>query len=137
MRFPRRRPFLVVGGLGIPLFAAGAAALDAPLLLYPSILLLGVVGWVFMPVVFTIPMEIPGMNPARVGIAVAMVLGAANLAGFVVPLLVGYLRDVTGSFTLGLAIACALAPLLAVCAWAMPETGPIAATPRAERVPAK
>ena len=140
VRIPRRRPFLIAGGLGIPLFAAGATAIDLPLLLIPSILLLGIVGWVFMPVVFTIPMELPGMNAARVGIAVAMVLGAANLAGFVVPLLVGYLRDLTGSFTPGLAIACALAPALAACAWAMPETGPIdagqPAEPDAGRAPA-
>lgn len=125
VRFPARRPFLVAGGLGIPLFAAGAIAMDTPLLLYPSILLLGIAGWIFMPVVFTIPMEIPGINASRVGIAVAVVLGAGNGAGFVVPLMVGYLRDVTGSFTLGLAIALAMAPALAVCAWLMPETGPV------------
>jgi len=126
VRLPRRRPFLIAGGLGIPLFAAGAIGMDLPLLLYPSIVLLGIFGWVFMPVVFTIPMEIPGMTASRVGIAVAVVLGAGNLAGFVVPLLVGYLRDQTGSFTLGLAIACGLALILAVCAYLMPETGPVA-----------
>ena len=130
VRIPQRRPFLIAGGLGIPLFAAGAIAFDAPLLLYPSILVLGVIGWIFVPVVFTIPMEIPGMTASRVGIAVAIVLGAGNLAGFFVPLMVGYLRDQVGSFTPGLAIACALAPILAVCAYAMPETGPVGARTR-------
>ncbi|MGE3857616.1 MAG: CynX/NimT family MFS transporter [Dehalococcoidia bacterium] len=138
VRIPRRRPFLVAGGLGIPLFAAGAIAMDQPLLLYPSILMLGVAGWIFMPVVFTIPMEIPGMNASRVGIAVAMVLGAGNLAGFFVPLMVGYLRDQLGSFTLGLTIACALSLLLAACALAMPETGPVGPrSPRRVEAPAR
>lgn len=122
VRVPTRRPFLLAGGLGIPLFAAGAILLDAPLL-FVAIAVLGIVGWVFMPVVFTIPMEIPGMNGARVGIAVAMVLGAGNLAGFFIPLMVGYLRDQTGSFVLGLSIACSLALVMVACTALMPETG--------------
>ncbi len=125
VRLPRRRPFLIAGGLGIPLFAAGAIAMDVPLLLYPSVIMLGIAGWIFMPIVFTIPMEIRGMTGARVGIAVAIVLGAGNLAGFVVPLMVGALRDASGSFVLGLAIACALSLVLVACALAMPETGPV------------
>jgi len=125
VRLPRRRPFLIAGGLGIPVFAAATILFGAPLL-YVAIALLGIVGWVFMPVVFTIPMEIPGMNASRVGIAVAMVLGAGNLAGFFVPLLVGYLSDLTGSFVLGLAIASALSLLLVACTALMPETGPVA-----------
>ena len=126
VRLPRRRPFLIAGGLGVPLFAAGAIAMDLPPLLYPSIMLLGIAGWIFMPVVFTIPMELPGMNASRVGVGVALVLGAGNLAGFFVPLMVGALRDQTGSFTLGLTIAAALALVMVVCALAMPETGPVA-----------
>lgn len=130
VRIPQRRPFLVAGGVGIPLAAAGAILLDQPAL-YGALLMLGIVGWIFMPVVFTIPMEIPGMTGARVGIAVALVLGAGNLAGFFIPLMVGYLRDLSGSFTLGLALACALAPLMALGALAMPETGPVGdRTPR-------
>ncbi len=126
MIFPRRRPFLIVGGLGIPIFAAGAIAVDTPALLYPSLLMLGITGWIFMPVVFTIPMELPGMTGSRVGVAVALALAAGNLAGFVVPLMVGYLRDQLGSFTVGLALACALSLVMAACGWAMPETGPVA-----------
>ena len=137
VRVPQRRPFLMAGGLGIPVFAAGAILFDQPLLT-GALLLLGIVGWIFMPVVFTIPMEVPGMTGARVGIAVALVLGAGNLAGFFVPLMVGTLRDLTGSFTLGLALACALAPLMALCALAMPETGPVRPrTPRPVEAPVR
>ena len=42
--------------------AAGALGMDGTALLYPSILLLGIAGWIFMPVVFTIPLELPGMT---------------------------------------------------------------------------
>ncbi len=126
VRLPRRRPFLIAGGLGIPLFATGAIAMNLPVVLYPSVVLLGVAGWIFMPIVFTIPMEVPGMNASRVGIAVAVVLGSANLAGFFAPLMVGAVRDLTGSFTPGLAIACALSLVLVGCAVAMPETGTLA-----------
>ncbi|MSQ42323.1 MAG: MFS transporter [Dehalococcoidia bacterium] len=123
VRLPHRRPFLITAGLVIPVAAFGCFASANPLLLYPSVVVLGVMGWIFMPVVFTIPMELPGMTPERVGIVVATVLGAGNLSGFVAPLFVGYLRDQTGAFSLGLGIASSLALVLALCGYLMPETG--------------
>ncbi len=123
VRFPRRRPFLVVAGLLIPVAALGAFASAEPWLLYPSVAVLGVVSWVFIPVVFTIPMELPRMTPERVGVTTALVLTAGNTSGFFAPLAVGMLRDMTGTFTAGLGLAALLALGLAVAGWLMPETG--------------
>lgn len=105
-----RRPFLVASGLLMPLAAIGTFALDEPLLLYPSAALLGVAAWLYFPVAFTIPMELPGMTPERAGVAVATALGIGNVAAFASPLLVGVLRDLTGGFGPGLTI-CSLLPL--------------------------
>ncbi len=105
-----RLPFLVASGLLMPAAALGTFATDEVLLLYPSAALLGVAAWLYFPVAFTIPMELPGMTPERAGVAVATALGIGNVAAFASPLLVGLLRDLTGGFELGLTI-CALLPL--------------------------
>lgn len=122
-RFPRRRPFLIVAGLLMPVTAIGAFVTSNPTVLYPSLALFGVVSWVFIPVVFTIPMELPGMTPERVGVTTAVVLCVGNLSGFVAPLLVGAMRDATGTFASGLTVVSLLAVGLAVAGWLMPETG--------------
>ena len=122
-RFPRRRPFLIVSGVLLPVFAVGCFALNMPVVLLVSVAAFGVLGWVFMPIVFTIPMELPNMTAERVGVAIAMVLSAANLAGFVFPLLVGFLRDLTGGFTVALSLCAVLGLALAGAGYLMPETG--------------
>jgi len=123
VRFPRRRPFLIAAGVLMPVAALGTLLGASPLVMLPSVALFGVLSWVFIPVVFTIPMELPRMNPARVGMTVAVFLTAGNLSGFVVPLLVGSLRDQTGALTLGLVGAAMLPVALAASGYLMPETG--------------
>ncbi len=123
VRFRRRRPFLIIAGLLLPLTAIGSFVSSNPLLLYPSVSLFGVMSWVFIPVVFTIPMELPRMTPERVGVTVAVVLSMGNLSGFAASLVVGLIRDRTGVFSVGLMIAALLAVGLAVAGYLMPETG--------------
>ncbi len=122
-RYPRRRPFLIVAGVLLPVFAAGCFVANVPLLLLACVPVFGILGWVFMPIVFTIPMELPNMTPERVGVTVGIVLSAGNLSGFVFPFLVGFLRDLTGSFMLGFGICALMALALAAAGYLMPETG--------------
>lgn len=123
VRFPRRRPFLITAGFLMPITAIGTFATANPVVLYPSLALFGMVSWVFIPVVFTIPMELPGMTPGRVGVTTAVVLCVGNLSGFFAPLIVGAVRDATGAFALGLTVVSLLAAALALAGWLMPETG--------------
>src|SRR5690606_35155991 len=109
----------------------GAFVSDNPLVLYASVALFGVLGWVFMPVVFTIPMELPGMTPDRVGVLIAVVLSAGNLSGFLSPLIVGFLRDRTGDFAVGLGTIALVAFALAIAGLLIPETGGRPPTPAA------
>jgi cyanate permease len=129
-----RRPFLVISGLLMPVAAVGTFVSDEPLLLFPSAALLGVAAWLYFPVAFTIPMELPGMTPERAGVAVATALSIGNVAAFASPLLVGVLRDLTGGFGVGLTI-CALLPLslVAVGLLLRPSRGELATSPAAGR----
>lgn len=123
VRFPRRRPFLIAAGTLMPLAALGTLLGATPFVMLPSVALFGVLSWIFIPVVFTIPMELPGMSAARVGMTVAVFLSAGNLSGFLVPLVVGSLRDQTGALTAGLVGAAVLPAAMAVAGYLMPETG--------------
>jgi cyanate permease len=121
-RFPARRPYLIAAGLLIPVASFGAFTTAEPVVLYPSLVLLGIAGWLFFPALFTIPMELPGVTPERVGTMVAFVLSTGNLGGFLAPLVVGALRDASGAYTPGLAMAAVLAFGLAVAGFIIPET---------------
>jgi len=123
VRYPKRRPFLIGTGLLLPVIALGTFTTTSPAVLYPSLAALGILSWIAMPLVFTIPMELPGMRPERVGIATALVLAIGNTSGFLAPLMVGILRDATGAFTAGLLLVGCLALVLAAAGWLMPETG--------------
>jgi cyanate permease len=89
---------------------------------YPSLILLGIAGWLFFPALFTIPMELPGITHERVGMVVAFVLSTGNLGGFLAPLFVGAVRDATGTYAPGLAMAAVLAVGLAIAGYMIPET---------------
>ena len=133
LQIPRRRPFLVGAGLLMPLTAFGCFVTPAPMVLLPSLVLFGLVSTVFVPVMLTIPMEAPQIGPTRAGVAVSVILAAGNLSGFVAPLLVGAVRDATGTFAVGLGGAALLALVLAVSGLLVPETGPVAAKAEAAR----
>jgi cyanate permease len=126
VRLGRRRPLIMASGALVPIAAVGTFASSNPLLLYPSVALFGVVTWLHFPSSITVPMELPSMTPERAAVAVATMLSLANLSGFFAPLLIGFARDRTDSFELGLSI-CAILPLsLLVAGYLLRETGPAA-----------
>jgi len=96
-----------VGVLG--LFATPTLAL---LLALPVVTVgIGVGG--LSPLIRAIPVEIEGIGPALTGTAVGLVFAVGEVGGFLGPVVVGALRDATGSFAPGLAL-CAVAALVAV-----------------------
>ena len=69
------------------------------------------------PLIRAIPVEIEGIGPALTGTAVGLVFAVGEVGGFLGPVVVGALRDATGSFAPGLAL-CAAAALVTVGAGA-------------------
>lgn len=69
------------------------------------------------PLIRAIPVEIEGIGPALTGTAVGLVFAVGEVGGFLGPVVVGALRDATGSFAPGLAL-CATAALVTVGAGA-------------------
>ena len=94
-----------IGGLGAFLFSE-------PALIYPSVIVMGVGSWLYVPTLLTLPMQMDGMTQERVAVVWGSLLTFSGFAMFVAPIFVGALRDVSGSFFPGLAIA-------AVASWAL------------------
>jgi cyanate permease len=98
-----------VGGLGAFLFS------ETPLI-YTSVIIMGVGSWIYVPKLLTLPMQMAGMTPERVAVVWGSLLTFSGFAMFIAPIFVGALRDATGSFFPGLAVA-------AVASWALLVAG--------------
>ncbi len=119
----RRRPFLIVTG-GAMLASGLGGFLVGPPLLYLVVAAMGFVGWLYLVSAFTLPMELPGMTPQRLGVMMATSLGIGNLANFASPLMVGALTDATGSYIPGFTVLSVMALSISVAGYLLPETGP-------------
>lgn len=91
---------------------AGLGGLGAFLLpglggIYPAVIILGIGSWLYVPTLLTLPMQMAGMTPERVAVVWGSLLTFSGFAMFVSPILVGGLRDLSGSFIPGLAVCAA------------------------------
>ncbi|MBF8299572.1 MAG: putative integral rane protein, partial [Dehalococcoidia bacterium] len=125
-----RKPFLVVPCIILPVAAIGTFATNNQAVIIPAIMLLGMASSIFMPALFTVAMELPGITPQRVALVISTVLTLGNLGAAISPWAVGASTDRLGSYLPSL-FALALLPLLTVVAGSLlPETGPKAAARR-------
>ena len=94
-RLPRRRPILAAGQLlkiaGM-LLAVLAAGHSLPVTV-AGVGLFGFGNGLWMPVMFRIPTELPGMDSGRVAAAFSMMMSIGYVSGFIAPLLGGALCD--------------------------------------------
>ena len=123
LRVARRRPFLIVPGI-----LAGYAGFSSFLLagspaVYIAVIAIGFVCWFYVPVLMTIPMELPGTDPKRVSIIFAAIMAIGSVMVFIAPLVVGASIDLLGSYLPGLAFFSVLAWSLGGSGFLLPETG--------------
>ena len=104
----------VAGGLG-------AFLLPSPAWIYPAVVILGIGSWLYVPTLLTLPMQMAGMTPEKVAVVWGSLLTFSGFAMFVAPILVGVLRDVTGSFFPGLAICAAASWALLIAGFLLPD----------------
>lgn len=103
-RFQIRRPALIASGVGISFGAAGLALGGTGPLSYAGIVLtaLGIGG--LSPLIRAIPAELDGLGSEYTGTAIGFVFAVGEIGGFIGPVAIGWLRDVTGSFVPGLLV---------------------------------
>lgn len=119
-RLGLRRPLVLACGVLLPVATVG-------LLwgLYPFLwaTLVGMVFQFYVAPFFTMPMELPDATPQSVGVMFGAILSLAYLTTFGAPVLVGWLKDQSGSCGPGLTLLAVLSASLAVGGWLLPETG--------------
>lgn len=103
-RFNARRPAVILCGLvacvGVgAILAGGTTGLAAVGIVAAG---LGVGG--LSPLVRAIPPDLDGIGPQLTGTAVGLVFAVGEIGGFLGPVLVGGLHDITGTYAIGLAV---------------------------------
>ena len=102
-RVDRTRESIVVCGAVACVGALGLLAEPGVvLLLGVPVALVGLGMGGLSPLIRAIPVELEGIGPALTGTAVGLVFAVGEVGGFLGPVLIGALRDATGSFTPGL-----------------------------------
>ncbi len=124
-----RKPFLVIPGILLGFAGLGTFLVNNLIIIYISVALLGICELIFMPVIFTICMELPGTTPRVAALTIAATLAIGNVCGFTGPLIVGFLTDITGSYLPGLVVCSVLSWSLLIGGLLLPETGPRAKQP--------
>ncbi len=125
-RLGRRKPFLIISGLGTGLAALCAVLFNIPAVMYLSVALFGIFGAIHVSSLFTIPMEMPGMSVRSGVIVIAMMQVGGNFGNFISPLVTGVIVDATGSYLTAFITFVILSFGLLVAGILMPETGPSA-----------
>ena len=115
-RFGSKRVIFLVSGVMIGVGGPGAFLSGNLGGIYASLIVLGVGSWLYVPALLSLPMELPGMTPEKVAMVWGSFITLSGFGMFLSPLLVGGLRDVTGSFLPGFTVC-------AVAAWALLVAG--------------
>lgn len=122
-RTRRRRPYLIIPGILIGFAGIGAFMLADSIAVYFAVVALGFACWFYLPALLTIPMELTPADPGRVSMILATLMTVGGIVGFLAPLIVGAITDLTGSFVPGLALFAATAWSLGIAGFLLPETG--------------
>ncbi|WP_049996253.1 MFS transporter [Halococcus sediminicola] len=119
-RFSIRRWAVVLAGLLVSSGTMMLLAFDSELLLAASgIVAVGVGLGGVGPLLRAIPVELAGIGPRLTATAVGFIFAVGEVGGFLGPFLIGSLRDVTDSFTPGLAVVATGGIVIAAAGWQM------------------
>ena len=123
LRIRPRRLFFIVPGVMAGVGGLGSFLIDNTAVTYFSVILMGLGAWLYVPSLLTLPIELPGMTPQKVALAWGWIMTASGVGTFIAPLVVGIMKDSTGSFTPGFLIFGLLAWFLFVAGFLLPGTG--------------
>jgi len=103
-RLGARRTALMVCGLVATLGISGVLSSGLGLVLLGSVLVTGFGFGGLSPLIRAIPPELEGIGARLTGTAVGFIFAVGEIGGFLGPVLIGTLYDLTGSYTPGLGI---------------------------------
>jgi nitrate/nitrite transporter NarK len=118
-RFPRKKIMLILGLLcGPAIFIIG---LDFSISVWVAPFLAGFFLMGIMTIAFMIPVDHPKLSP-YVASAAAIISSLGNLGSFILPVMVGYTRDLTGSFFVALLLLAIIGEITVLLSFALKES---------------
>ena len=115
------RAILVFSGILVTVGGFGSFLSPGLVAIYVFVVVLGVGSWIYVPSLLTIPMRLPGATPQQVAVVWGSIMTFAGLGMFLWPLVVGALRDTTGSFLPGFIFCAVGSSSLLICSVFLPR----------------
>ncbi|MCH8351827.1 MAG: MFS transporter [Chloroflexi bacterium] len=125
LRFGSARAFLIAPGLLVVVGGVGAFGLSNTAAVYASIILVGIGSWLYVPTLLSMTMDLVGRDPKGVALVWGSLITVSGFGMFLSPIVVGFIRDLTGSFLPGFYICAVAALSLLLAGILMPRTQPI------------
>ena len=119
----KRRPLIIVAGLAMPISSYLLVFSPEHSMRVVGAVILGASLFLYVAPLFTIPMELPNIDPARVALMMGCVFSLAYIISTISPWLTGYLFEQYGTYEYGLKLFCFTSALLALGGFMLPETG--------------
>ena len=107
LRVGSARAFFIASGLLAGVGGLGTFLMTELPLIYVSVAALGVGSWFYIPTLLTLPLRLEWITPEYLAVIYGSIMTFSGIAMFLSPILVGAMRDVSGSFLPGF-LVCAV-----------------------------
>ncbi len=119
----RRKPFLFIPGAVLGCAGFASFLVHGTPALYLVMAVLGFCSWFYGPILFTIPLELPGTSPRRVALVFAFMLTIGSTVSMLAPATVGITTDLFDTYVPAFSLWALLSFSLLLCGLLLPETG--------------
>jgi cyanate permease len=120
-----RKPILILNGIIMGIGCLGSVLLSGATPMLVSLILMGIGLLFYTGTFFTIPMELEGITPKAIGLMIGIITFMGFEAGFLMPVFIGWIENITGSLKTGLVTVSIIGFLLmTILPVFLKETGP-------------
>ena len=121
LKFGTPRSYFIWPGILLAIGGPASFLLGSATGIYLGLILVGIGSWLYVPTLLSRTMELVRNDPERVAVVWGSLLTFSGLGMFIAPVMVGSLRDLTGSYLPGFFIGSIAALTLLAAGLAMPR----------------
>ena len=121
LRVDSPRGIFIASGLAAIVGGLGSYLLPNLPGIYAAAGILGFGSWFYVPILLTLPLRLPGITPQGLAVIYGSLMTFSGFAMFVAPILVGAIRDATGSFLPGFLICTAMSSTALLAGFLLPR----------------
>ena len=121
LRFDSPRAIFIGSGLAALVGGLGSYLLPTLPSIYAAAGVLGFGSWFYVPILLTLPLRLPGITPQGLAVIYGSLMTFSGFAMFLAPILVGAVRDATGSFLPGFLVCTAMSSTALIAGALLPR----------------